>query len=427
MFLKINNKNLKKGLLPFLAIFMFIFFLSACESSQEQEANFPELIYMQLKEEKISLRTELPGRVSALLKAEVRPQVDGIIQERLYEEGAEVLKGQVLYQIDPALYQASYNTAKAVLEEAEANVVALRQLENRYRRLVKTKSISQQELDNAIASHGEARARIARAKAELETAAINLAYTKIKAPVSGRIGRSAVTPGALVTANQHEALAVIHQTDEVYVDISQSSAEMLRLRRALAQRKITRNGDSAFVYLKLEDGSPYILTSDLDAPVPERVKGRMLFSEIAVEQSTGRLTVRAVFPNPDGILLPGMYVKAEMEEGVLEKGFLIPQGSVMSDGYGGHFIYLLEKRPEKGEGIFETIQKPVLIERALGNQWIIRTGIKTGDLLVIEGFQKTRSGNMVKAKLSGEGHAPLASKGPSTNPSTPTGPKEEET
>lgn len=387
-------------------------FLAGCDQT-EQQPEPAEVAYEVMAAEYLTLNSELPGRVCAEVTAEVRPQVDGIIQARLFEEGARVNAGQVLYQIDPAMYQAALNTAQAALEEAEANVTALERLETRYRQLIGSNSVSRQELDNAVAEHGQARARVARARAELETAAIRLAYTQIKAPVSGRIGRSSVTPGALVAAGQADVLAVIHQTDRVYVDFSQAGADLLRLRRSIAQNKIARNGGSTKVRLLLEDGTPYTLMADHQTVPTRWIIGNLLFSEVFVSRSTGSVVIRAVFDNPEGLLLPGMYVKAVMEEGVMENAVLAPQQAVISDGSGGHYALVL--RPAEAEQtppaaapqsagqegqtpLFRVERTAVRPDRAFGNRWIMASGLAPGDLLVVEGLQKAVPGEMVRGR-----------------------------
>ena len=379
-------------------------FLLAMSAGCGNEAGMPqapeEVRYSVVAEQRITLSNDLPGRVSALVMAEVRPQVDGIILERLFEEGADVQKGQVLYQIDPAVYQATCNTAKAALAEAEANVAALALLEKRYRGLVKTNAVSRQDLDNAVSEHGQARARIARARAELEAAAINLAYTQIKAPVSGRIGASAVTPGALVTANQPAPLAVIRQTDRVYVDITQSSTDTIRLRRAMAQGKMSPNGGAAKVRLTLEDGSPYTPVADNHTDgEPAWILGDLLFSEISVGQTTGSVSLRSVFSNPDGLLLPGMYVTATIEEGALDNAVLIPQRSVLSTGSGGHMVFVLNK-DKAGNGLYRVERREVALLRTYGNRWIIKSGLAAGELLVVEGLQKAMPGELVTGVMA---------------------------
>lgn len=301
-----------------------------CDASEQLEPAPAEVRYSVVREEKVTLTSTLPGRVSALVMAEVRPQVDGIIVERLFEEGADVEKGQVLYRIDPAVHKAAYAKAKASLAEEQANVAAIALLETRQRLLFSQHVVSPQELDNIISQHGQASARVAKAQAELEAAAINLAYTEIKAPVAGRIGASSVTVGALVTANQPSALAVIQQTDRINVDMTQSSTDTIRLRRAMAQGRMAHEGGATKVRLTLEDGSPYTAITRTNANgEQEWIQGDLLFSEISVEQSTGSLMLRAVFGNPDRLLLPGMYVKAIIEEGVVDNAVLIPQGAAV--------------------------------------------------------------------------------------------------
>ena len=396
-------------------------FLAGCDQT-EQQPEPAEVAYEVMAAEYLTLNAELPGRVCAEVTAEVRPQVDGIIQARLFEEGARVNAGQVLYQIDPAMYQAAHNTAQAALEEAEANVTALERLETRYRQLIGSNSVSRQELDNAVAEHGQARARVARARAELETTAIRLAYTQIKAPVSGRIGRSSVTSGALVTAGQADVLAVIHQTDRVYVDFSQAGADLLRLRRSIAQNKIARNGGSTKVRLLLEDGTPYTLMADHQAVPTRWIIGNLLFSEVVVSRSTGSVVIRAVFDNPEGLLLPGMYVKAVMEEGVIENAVLAPQQAVISDGSGGHYALVLlpaevEQTPPAApqsdgrEGqtpLYRVERTAVRPDRAFGNRWIMASGLTPGDLLVVEGLQKAVPGELVRGRLADNAKAQAA-------------------
>jgi membrane fusion protein (multidrug efflux system) len=378
-------------------LLFFIFTASGCNHNAPPPNEPAEVSYSMVSEERIILESDMPGRVAAFVVSEVRPQVDGIIRERTFQEGADVLKGQILYRIEPSAYQAAYNTAKASLIEAQANAEGLALLEKRYRILVVTKAVSRQDLDNAISDHAQARARVARAQAELESAAIELDYTKVKAPVSGRIGASSVTPGALVSANQSEPLAVIRQTKRVYVNITQSSADIIRLRRAMAQGKMSSNGGATKVHLKLEDGTPYTsIRYNPEDGVPKWIKGDLLFSEISVSQTTGSVVLRAVFDNPDGLLLPGMYVKATVEEGVLDKAVLIPQRCVLTGGTGGHFVYLL-KKDATGDGLFRIVRRDITIERSLGNRWIVKSGLSAGELLVIEGLQKAVPDQVVKA------------------------------
>lgn len=381
-------------------LLLLLVIISGCGKSEPPAKEPEEVRYSVAAEERITLTNDLPGRVSAFVVSEVRPQVDGIILERLFEEGAEVVQGQVLYRIDPSVYQAAYNTVKASLDEAEARVVALALLEERYRKMIGSKAVGQQDLDNAISEHAQARARIARIKAELEAAAINLAYTQIKAPVSGRIGASSVTPGALVTANQPAALAVIQQIDRVYVDITQSSADTIRLRRAMAQGKMSSNGSAAKVRLTLEDGLPYtsVAHNHIDGE-PVWILGDLLFSEISVGQTTGSVSLRCVFKNPDGLLLPGMYVTATIEEGALDNTILVPQSSVLSNGSGGHMVFILQKDGTREE-LYRVERRKVTLLRTYGNRWIIKSGLAVGELLIVEGLQKAVPGELVKGIMA---------------------------
>ena len=382
-------------LLRLMAICCLPLAVFGCSDAEKPENTTVAVQYLVLGEEKVTLSSTLPGRVTALVTAEVRPQVDGIVLERLFEEGTDVKEGQVLYRLDPASYQAAYATASASLAEAKAAVTSIALLEKRQKLLIKQYAISQQELDNSISLHGQARARVARAEAELQSAAINLAHTEIKAPVSGRIGASAVTVGALVTANQPSALAVIQQIDRVFVDITQPSADSVRLRRAIAQGRVSANGNGTKVRLILEDGSPYTpVAAAQQAGEPAWIRGDLLFSEISVGQSTGSLMLRAVISNPDGLLLPGMYVKAVIEEGSIDRAVLIPQGAAFANSAGGHAVYILHKEGAK-KGLYGVARRDVRLERTIGNRWLVGAGLSAGDMLVVEGFQKAVPGETV--------------------------------
>lgn len=378
--------------------FLPLMVLAGCdEGSKPLSHPACQVRYRVVEERSVTLTSDLPGRVSALVVSEVRPQVNGIIQKRLFEEGTNVLKGQALYQIDPALYKAAYNTAKAALAEAEARETALALQKKRQHNLIKANAVSRQDLDNTISEHGQAVAQIAKAKAELESAAINLAYTRIEAPIAGRIGTSSVTPGALVTANQSEPLAIIQQTERVYVDISRSSSDIIRLRRALASGNMVSE-DSVLVRLKLEDGSPYTrLRSDKKNDPPQWITGSLLFTDISVAQSTGSVMLRAVFDNPDGLLLPGMYVTAVLEEGVLEKTVLVPQSSVLANSSGGHSVYVLHEDHTKA-GCFQVKRRSIRLGRSYGHDWIVSEGLEEGDLLVVEGLQKIVPDEVISAE-----------------------------
>ena len=348
----------------------------------------PEVAVLTIKPERVVLTTELPGRTSPHLIAEVRPQVGGIIKQRLFTEGGEVKAGQVLYQIDPASYEATLASAKAAQAKAEATLGAARLKAERYRDLVKVKAVSEQDNDDAQASLQQAEADLAAAQAAVKTAGINLGYTRISAPISGRIGRSSVTEGALVTANQTAALAVIQQLNPIYVDVAQSNAEMLELRRRLASGQIKEDGDRSRVKLLLEDGSPYPQT------------GVLKFSEVTVDQSTGSITLRAVFPNPKQLLLPGMFVRAVLEEGVKDNAILAPQRAVTRNTKGEAMVMLA--------GADDQVEPRIIqVSRTVGENWLVASGLKVGDRVIMEGIQRARPGVKVKvvpftAKPSGE-------------------------
>lgn len=338
----------------------------------------PEVGVVVAQRQRVALTTELAGRTSAYLVAEVRPQVSGIIQKRLFTEGGDVKAGEVLYQIDPATYQAVYNSAKAALDKSEANLVPARLKADRYKELVKINAVSQQDYDDAAATLKQAEADVEAAKAALESARINLAYTRVTAPIAGRIGRSSVTTGSLVTANQAAPLSTIQQLDPVYVDVARSSADLLRMKQSLSTGQIKNNGREAKVKLILEDGTSYPLT------------GTFKFSDVTVDQSTGSVIIRTIFPNPKNVLLPGMYVRTILEEGVNEQAILVPQQGVTRDP-AGNAIALVVGPGEKIE------QRVLKVSRVVGDKWLVTEGIDQGDRVVVEGVQKARPGMAVKA------------------------------
>jgi membrane fusion protein (multidrug efflux system) len=339
----------------------------------------PEVGVVVVQPQRVALTSELSGRTSPCQVAEVRPQVNGIIQKRVFTEGSDVKAGEVLYRIDPATYQAAFASAKAAEARAEASLGTVRLKEERYRDLVKIKAVSQQDYDDAHAGLKQAEADVASTRAAVETARINLAYTKVTAPISGRIGRSAVTDGALVTASQPAALATIQQLGSMYVDVTQSTAELIKLKQNLANG-VMRKGSSAQapVKLLLEDGSPYPLT------------GTLKFSEVTVDQSTGSVILRAIFPNPKQTLLPGMFVRAVLEEGVNESAILVPQRGVTRNPKGDALVMVVGAG-EKAE------QRPIKVVRTVGDNWLVSDGLKAGDRVIVEGLQKARPGTPVKA------------------------------
>ena len=338
-----------------------------------------EVAVATMKPEKIVLTTELPGRTSPYLVAEVRPQVNGLIRERAFEEGSDVKAGALLYQIDPAPYQAAYDQAKAALAMAEANVPAARLRAERLKGLVEIRATGRQNYDDALAALQQAEASVAASRAAVESARINLSYTPIRAPIPGRIGKSSVTVGALVTAYQPVPLAVIQQLEPIYIDVTQSSAELLRLRQGLETGRLKRSGESwSQVKLLLEDGTPYPLA------------GKLKFRDVTVDPTTGSVTLRMVFPNPEHVLLPGMFVRAIVEEGVNESAILVPQQGVTRDQKGNPYALVVGKE-EKAE------QRMLSLDRAVGDRWLVAQGLAPDDRVIVEGLQRIRPGADVKA------------------------------
>lgn len=340
----------------------------------------PEVGYQVIAPERAVLTTELPGRTSAFLVAEIRPQVSGLILKRLFQEGADVKEGQVLYQIDPAPYQAALDQAQAALTAAESGLPAIKMRAERMAKLVAINAVGQQDALDAEAAHQKAIAAVAAAKAQMASAQINLSNTPIKSPISGRIGMSTVTVGALVTAYQPVSLATVQQLNPIYVDVTQSSLDLLKLKKSLenGQVKSGKKSDERNVKLLLEDGSPY----ELD--------GKLQFRDVTVDPSTGAVTLRMVFPNPKQMLLPGMFVRATIEDGVDEQAILAMQQGVTRD-VKGNATALVVGADNKVE------QRMLTVDRAIGNTWRVTSGLKAGDRLIVEGLQKVRPGVPVKA------------------------------
>ena len=331
----------------------------------------------------ITLTKELPGRTSAFRVAEVRARVNGIVLKRLFTEGADVTEGQRLFLIDPAPYQAALNSAKATLAHAEANVANARLQADRYTELLRDNAVSKQEYDNALAALKASEADVASGQAAVQMASINVGYTVVTSPVSGRIGRSAVTEGAYVQAAQATLLATVQQLDPVYVDLTQSSAEALSLRRALESGLLQRApGGGAKVELLLEDGRAY--------PRP----GTLQFADVTVDPGTGSIALRALFPNPKGELLPGMFVRARLTEGVSPQALLVPQTGVTRDqkGLPTALVVNAEKKVER---------RQLVTDRAVGDAWLVTSGLKAGDQVIVEGVQKVRPGAEVSTVPAG--------------------------
>jgi membrane fusion protein (multidrug efflux system) len=372
----------RRKLIAIAGVLIASLMLSGCGKPKEgagpPQDGTPEVAIVVVKPEHITLTEELPGRTSPYLIAEVRPQVGGILQKRLFTEGSDVKAGDVLYQIDPALFQAAYDNAKAALTRAEANLPSIRLRAERYRELIAEKAVSQQEYDDVVASLNQAEADVKYWKATVESAHINLKYTRITAPINGRIGKSNVTVGALVTANQPNALAVIQQLDPIYVDATQSSANLLQLRRNIEAGRIKGgNPGQARVKLLLEDGTSYPL------------EGILKFSDVTIDPSTGSFILRMVFPNPKHILLPGMYVRALVQEGVVDCAILAPQQGVSRDLKGNPIALIVD---DQGK----VQQRMLTVDRAIGDKWLISSGLSPGDQVIVEGIQKVRPGASVK-------------------------------
>jgi membrane fusion protein (multidrug efflux system) len=338
----------------------------------------PEVSVVTIKTERLVLTTELPGRTAAYRLAEIRPQVNGLILKRAFTEGSDVKAGDLLYQIDPAPYQAAYDQAKAAVAMAEANLPAVRSREERFKELVASHAVGQQDYDDALAALRQVEAQLAVSKAAMESTKINLSYTPIKAPISGRIGRSCVTEGALVTAYQPVPLATIQQLDPIYVDVPQSTTELLHLQQRLGDGRLTHDGvNQNKVELIQEDGTSYPL------------EGTLEFRDITVDPTTGSVILRIVVPNPDSALLPGMFVRAVLKEGVNEQAILVPQPGVSRNQKGDPFALVVD-----AAGTVE--QRMLTLDRAIGNKWLVSSGLAVGDRVIVEGLQRVRPGASVK-------------------------------
>jgi membrane fusion protein (multidrug efflux system) len=365
-----------------------VLLLAACGGEQQPAPGggmppAPAVTVVTVQPEAVPVTAELPGRTAPYLVAELRPQVSGIVKERLFKEGSDVKAGQVLYRIDPATYQAAFDSARASLARAEANLEAARLKAGRYAELVKIEAVSAQANDEAQAAQKQAQAEVGAAKAALDKARVELDFTRVTSPIAGRIGRSAVTAGALVTANQEAALATVQQLDPIYVDLTQSSAKLLSLKRDLESGKLVRaKGNTVPVQLVLEDGSVY------DA------EGRLAFSEVTVDQATGSVTLRAVFPNPLGDLLPGMYVRARLTQGVNREAMLVPHAAVSRNPRGEAQVMMVN-----GENKVEA--RIVTAEQSVGDKWVVSSGLAAGERVIVEGLQKVKPGTPVQVQEAG--------------------------
>ncbi|NCC50766.1 MAG: efflux RND transporter periplasmic adaptor subunit [Spartobacteria bacterium] len=362
----------------FIGLLLIMAAVTGCkQNGGPPPARVPEVTVMTVVPEVLRLNTELPGRTTPFMIAEIRPQVSGLIQKRLFEEGADVEADQALYQIDPAPFQAALDSAEASLARAEAGLRSIKLRVERYEKLLDQKAISHQDFDDASASMDQAKAAILSSKAAVKTAQINLGYTKITAPISGRIGKSSVTEGALVTAFQPLALATIQQLDPMYVDVPQSATQLLELRR---KHGSLQDMDAAYrqVKLRLSDGTEY------------KEDGALKFKDVSVDPTTGSVILRSVFPNPDLMLLPGLFVRAVIAEGVDEQAILLPQPCVRRTPKGEPFVLLVDDENK-------VAQRMVTIERAVGNRWHVTAGLAPGEKVIVEGLQSARPGSPVTA------------------------------
>ncbi len=367
---------------PLLAAMLLALPLAGCGKKQEQKpAQGPAQVdYVTLRAAPVTLSTTLPARLTAHRIADMRPQVNGVILKRLFTEGDMVHAGQQLYQIDPRPYEASLASAKATLAKARAAVVSAQNTVNRYRPLARAFAVSRLDLDNAVATLGQDQADVASGEASVQTASINLSYTRMYAPISGRTGRSSVTEGALVTQNQTESLVTITELDPIYVDATEDSNTVLRLKREFAAGTLKRAGNGgAEVKLALDDGSDYAQT------------GQLLFSEVSVDQTTGSVTLRALFPNPDGLLLPGMFVRETIEEGVRQNAILVPQRGITHNQHGDATAMVLGADNKVSIRVVAT-------DRAIGTDWLIAKGLGAGDKVLVGGLQNVHPGDTVQPR-----------------------------
>lgn len=363
-------------LLPLSGFIVCALLLAGCDGQENQhpQAQAPQVSVHIVKSAPLAVTTELPGRTDAFRVAEVRPQVSGIILHRNFTEGSDVKAGESLYQIDPATYQAAYDNAKGELAKAQAAAAIARLTVKRYLPLVGTQYVSRQEYDQAVATAQQADASVVAAQAGVESARINLAYTKVTSPIGGRIGKSSVTEGALVTTGQSAALATVQQLDPIYVDVTQSSSDFMRLK----QTSLQKGDGTRSVELLMESGQPYPL------------KGTLQFSDVTVDESTGSITLRAIFPNPQHMLLPGMFVRARIDEGMQPNAILVPQQGVTRTPRGDATVLVVNDKNQ-----VET--RTVVAPQAIGDRWLVTEGLKNGDRVIVSGLQKVHPGVSVVA------------------------------
>jgi membrane fusion protein (multidrug efflux system) len=366
---------------------------AACSKPAPAPPPTPQVGVVQVTEQSVTLSSELPGRITAVETSEVRPQVSGVIRRRLFTEGSLVQAGQTLYEIEDAPYRAALGTAQGQLGAAQAQINATRLQAQRYGELVRLNAVSKQEADNATGSAAQAVANVAAQRSAVESARVNLNFTRIKAPISGRIGRSLFTAGALVQTGQVDPLATIQRTNTVYVDVTQSAAQLLDLKAAMQSGTITGGGQGARVQLILPNGQTY------------PIEGRLQFAEVTVDQTTGAVTLRASFPNPNGMLLPGMYVRAKLVQGTQAKAILVPQRAVSRDERGNPTVMVVGPDNKVAPRTLQTSQTQ-------GDNWLVTGGIKPGDKVIVEGGMMLRPGMEVKATAWNPNAKPAAAGAP---------------
>jgi len=377
----INNR----GILPLAAVLMLSgsFILVGCDNKDAKQAGAqqqaPEVSVVTVKKQSLNVTTDLPGRTAAFRIAEVRPQVNGIILKRNFVEGSDVQAGSSLYQIDPATYQAAYDNANGSLAQAQANAGIAKVTVDRYQKLLATNFVSKQDYDTAVATMRQDNAAVVAAKALLESARINLAYTRVTSPISGRIGKSAYTEGALITNAQTTAMATVQQLDPMYVDVTQSSNDFLRLRQELTNGTLKQQNGKATVRLLMEDGSVYAQSGTLE------------FSDVTVDETTGSITLRAIFPNAQHALLPGMFVRARLDEGVNDGALLVPQQGITHNPRGDATAMVVG--PDNKVAV-----RQITAPQAIGDKWLVTAGLQEGDRVIVTGLQKVRPGAQVTAK-----------------------------
>ncbi|MBI1262157.1 MAG: efflux RND transporter periplasmic adaptor subunit [Rhizobiales bacterium] len=359
--------------------------LSGCDGQEEEPRPAPQVGIITIEPQHFELATELPGRTTAFRVAEIRPQVTGIIKKRLFTEGSEVEEGQQLYQIDDTLYKATFDSAKADLAKALATVKSSRLKASRYKELVAAKAVSQQDYDDAMATLAEDEASVAGARASVDTAQANLAYTKVFSPISGRIGKSSVTEGALVTDNQTTSLTTVTQLDPIYVDLTQSSTDLLTLRRDIGDGRVKGvEGGKATVTLKLLDSDEQYVQA-----------GQLQFSDVTVSEDTGTVKLRAIFPNAHEDLLPGLFVRAIVAEGSIDQALLVPQQALTRNPDGSGSVWLVGDDNK-------VKQQTVTTAQAVGDKWLVTEGLKAGDRIVMEGLQKISADMVVNPIAASE-------------------------